>query len=517
MNPDVRSGPLRSMAPIGEGTMRRAKRIFERSGRFVIVLTVLAVLAVIILTVLDASLGVARITAVVLAVVLVIGTVSFAATFERALRERRELRASREQHAATLDVLNLISRKAFEIEPVFQAIVDRAARLFDPPPFAMIVQREGADLVVMANFPADFLGSVTNLPYAVGRRIKPDRKSGFGRAFLDGTVAHIPDPAADPEAENKMDGTRLGVPIIRFSEVIGAIGLARTGVQPFTESEIRMIQTFAAQAAIAIEIVRLVNESRDKSRELEIANRHKSEFLASMSHELRTPLNAVIGFSDVLLERMYGDLNSKQEEYVRDILDSGKHQLSLINDILDLSKVEAGRMELELSEFSLHELLTTAMTLLQEQAVRRGIRLELTVDSAVTTIVADRRKVKQIVLNLVANAVKFTPDGGRVNVTAHQVDDAVKISVRDNGIGIAPDDQVRIFEEFARARSTAHEGTGLGLTLTQKFVTLHGGLISLESALGEGSTFTFTLPRIRKSATDPRRDSTSAEVARSHS
>jgi len=517
MNPDVRSGPLRSMAPIGEGTMRRAKRILERPGRFVIVLVVLAVLAVIILTVLDASLGVARITAVVLAVVLVIGTVSFAATFERALRERRELRASREQHAATLDVLNLISRKAFEIEPVFQAIVDRAARLFDPPPFAMIVQREGADLVVMANFPADFLGSVTNLPYAVGRRIKPDRKSGFGRAFLDGTVAHIPDPAADPEAENKMDGTRLGVPIIRFSEVIGAIGLARTGVQPFTESEIRMIQTFAAQAAIAIEIVRLVNESRDKSRQLEIANRHKSEFLANMSHELRTPLNAVIGFSDVLLERMYGDLNSKQEEYVRDILDSGKHQLSLINDILDLSKVEAGRMELELSEFSLHELLTTAMTLLQEQAVRRGIRLELTVDSAVTTIVADRRKVKQIVLNLVANAVKFTPDGGRVNVTAHQVDDAVKISVRDNGIGIAPDDQVRIFEEFARARSTAHEGTGLGLTLTQKFVTLHGGLISLESALGEGSTFTFTLPRIRKSATDPRRDSTSAEVARSHS
>jgi len=505
------------MAPIGEGTMRRAKRIFERSGRFVIVLTVLAVLAVIILTVLDASLGVARITAVVLAVVLVIGTVSFAATFERALRERRELRASREQHAATLDVLNLISRKAFEIEPVFQAIVDRAARLFDPPPFAMIVQRDGADLVVMANFPADFLGSVTNLPYAVGRRIKPDRRSGFGRAFLDGTVAHIPDPAADPGAENKMDGTRLGVPIIRFSEVIGAIGLARTGVRPFTESEIRTIQTFAAQAAIAIEIVRLVNESRDKSRELEIANRHKSEFLASMSHELRTPLNAVIGFSDVLLERMYGDLNSKQEEYVRDILDSGKHQLSLINDILDLSKVEAGRMELELSEFSLHELLTTAMTLLQEQAMRRGIRLDLAVDSAVTTIVADRRKVKQIVLNLLANAVKFTPDAGRVNITARQDDAAVEISVRDNGIGIAPDDQARIFEEFARARSTAHEGTGLGLTLTQKFVTLHGGRISLESALGEGSTFTFTLPRIGGSVTDPRHDSTSAEVARSHS
>jgi signal transduction histidine kinase len=172
-------------------------------------------------------------------------------------------------------------------------------------------------------------------------------------------------------------------------------------------------------------------------------------------------------------------------------------------------------MELELSEFSLNELLTTAMTLLREQAVRRGIRLELAVDPAVGTIVADQRKVKQIVLNLVANAVKFTPDGGRVDVSARQVDDAVEVSVRDNGIGIAPDDQARIFEEFARARSTAHEGTGLGLTLTQKFVALHGGRISLESALGEGSSFTFTLPRSGILASDPWRDSTMDEVTRS--
>jgi signal transduction histidine kinase len=502
------------MASIGEGTMHRVKWILGRPGRFVIVLAVVVALAVIIGNELDAPPAVARATAVVLAAVLLIGTVLFAAMFERGLRERCELRASREQQTATLDVLNLISRKAFEIEPVFQAIVDRAARLFDPPPFAMIVQREGADLVVMANFPVHFFGSATNFPFAVGARIRPDRGTGFGRAFLDGTVAHIPDPAADPEA-NAMDGTRLGVPIVRFSNVIGAIGLARTGVRPFTENEIRMVQTFAAQAAIAIEIVRLINESRDKSTQLEIANRHKSEFLANMSHELRTPLNAVIGFSDVLLERMFGDLNSKQEEYVKDILDSGKHQLSLINDILDLSKVEAGRMELELSEFSLNELLTTAMTLLREQAVRRGIRLELAVDPAVGTIVADQRKVKQIVLNLVANAVKFTPDGGRVDVSARQVDDAVEVSVRDNGIGIAPDDQARIFEEFARARSTAHEGTGLGLTLTQKFVALHGGRISLESALGEGSSFTFTLPRSGILASDPWRDSTMDEVTRS--
>jgi signal transduction histidine kinase len=495
--------------------MQPANWILGRPGRFVIIFAVVVALAVIILSGMDASPAVARATAVLLAAALLIGTVLFAAVFERAVRERRELRASRAQHAATLDVLNLISRRV-EIEPVFQAIVDRAARLFDPPPFAMIVQREGLDLVVMALFPAEFYSASPDNPLAVAARIRPSRRTGFGRAVLDGAVAHIPDPAADPEA-NRMDGTRLGVPIMRGSDVIGAIGLARTGVHPFTESEIRMVETFAAQAAIAIENARLVNEIQEKSRQLEIASRHKSEFLANMSHELRTPLNAVIGFSGVLLQRMFGDLNSKQEEYVRDILDSGKHQLSLINDILDLSKVEAGRMELELSEFSLHEVLTTAMTLLQEQAVRRGIRLELAVDPAVTTIGADRRMVKQIVLNLLANAVKFTPDGGRVDVSARRLDDAVEVSVRDNGIGIAPDDQARIFEEFARARSTAHEGTGLGLTLTQKFVALHGGRISLESALGEGSTFTFTLPRSGLPGTGPRHDSTSDEVARSHS
>jgi signal transduction histidine kinase len=494
--------------------MQPANWILGRPGRSVIVLAVVALLAVIILSELDASLAVARATAVGLATVLLIATVLFGAMFESALRERRELRESLKQHAATLDVLDLISQPNLEIEPVFQAILYRAARLLSPPPYAIILRRDRDDLIVTALFPLENTGQGTKL--TVGARITPDRRTGFGRAFLDGAVAHIPDPAADPEA-NPMDGTRLGVPIMRRDDVIGAIGLARTGVHPFTESEIRMVQTFAAQAAIAIENVRLVSEIRDKSRQLEIASRHKSEFLANMSHELRTPLNAVIGFSDVLLERMFGDLNSKQEQYLRDILDSGKHQLSLINDILDLSKVEAGHMELELSEFSLHDVLTTCMTLLQEQAVRRGIRLELTVDPTVTTIAADRRMVKQIVLNLVANAVKFTPDGGRVDVSARRLDDAVEVSVRDNGIGIAPDDQARIFEEFARARSTAHEGTGLGLTLTQKFVTLHGGRIALQSALGEGSTFTFTLPTSGIPATDARHHSTSDEVARRRS
>jgi signal transduction histidine kinase len=235
----------------------------------------------------------------------------------------------------------------------------------------------------------------------------------------------------------------------------------------------------------------------DQARQLEVASRHKSEFLANMSHELRTPLNAVIGFSEVLLERMFGDLNEKQEEYVNDILTSGRHLLSLINDILDLSKIEAGRMELALTSFDVGMALDNALTLIRERANRHGIALELTVEDGLSTIVADERKFRQIMLNLLSNAVKFTPDGGRIEVTAATRDGRAEIAVRDSGIGIADAEQDVIFEEFRQAGTASDrkaEGTGLGLALTRKFVELHGGTIWVRSAVGEGSTFTFTVP-----------------------
>ena len=230
---------------------------------------------------------------------------------------------------------------------------------------------------------------------------------------------------------------------------------------------------------------------------LEVASRHKSEFLANMSHELRTPLNAVIGFSEVLQERMFGELNDKQAEYVQDILASGRHLLSLINDILDLSKVEAGRMELELAPFHLPAALESALTLLRERATRHGVTLGLQVDERLAEFVGDERKIRQVVLNLLSNAVKFTPEGGRVEVRAVLEDAVVRISVTDTGAGIAPEDQAKIFEAFSQVGTDAarkHEGTGLGLTLTRRFVELHGGVISVESAVGKGSTFAFTLP-----------------------
>ncbi|MGH7312656.1 MAG: ATP-binding protein [Candidatus Rokuibacteriota bacterium] len=230
---------------------------------------------------------------------------------------------------------------------------------------------------------------------------------------------------------------------------------------------------------------------------LEIASQHKSEFLANMSHELRTPLNAVIGFSEVLAEHMFGDLNPKQQEYVQDIQTSGRHLLALINDILDLSKVEAGRMELELAPFDLRGALENSLLLVRERALRHGLALELEVDDAVSMVVADERRFRQIMLNLLSNAVKFTPDSGRVRVGAVLREGFVEIAVSDTGVGIPQEDQDLIFEEFRQARGESagkREGTGLGLSLTKRLVEAHGGRLWVTSEPGLGSTFTFTLP-----------------------
>jgi signal transduction histidine kinase len=268
-------------------------------------------------------------------------------------------------------------------------------------------------------------------------------------------------------------------------------------LQPFSDDEIGLLTTFADQAVIAIQNARLINEIQAKRQQLEIANQHKSEFLANMSHELRTPLNAIIGFSEVLIERMFGELNEKQADYLADIHSSGKHLLSLINDILDLSKIEAGHMELDLEDFDAPAALGNAMSLVRERAQRHGITLVIAVDPTVGEIQADQRKFKQILLNLLSNAVKFTPDGGQVTVRAQRQADGLAVSVIDTGIGIAVDDQAVVFDEFrqvGRHYTNKQEGTGLGLALTKRFVELHGGTLTLQSVLGQGSTFTFTLP-----------------------
>jgi signal transduction histidine kinase len=329
-------------------------------------------------------------------------------------------------------------------------------------------------------------------------------EGAVGRMAVTREPVQIPDIGVAGAYESRVreallqSGRRavLALPLLREEHIIGGLVISRNVPGEFAIEIIELLKTFATQSALAIQNARLFQEIADKSRELEAASRHKSEFLANMSHELRTPLNAILGFSEVLTQGMFGAVNEKQSEYLHDILESGRHLLSLINDILDLSKIEAGRMELELSEFDLPQAIQNALTLVRERALRRGIGLHYAIDDRVAAIRADERKVKQVLLNLLSNAIKFTPEGGRIEVRAAPADRLVEVSVADTGIGIAAEDLETVFEEFRQVGTAEKkaEGTGLGLALAKKFVELHGGQICVESELGRGSTFTFTLP-----------------------
>jgi signal transduction histidine kinase len=324
-----------------------------------------------------------------------------------------------------------------------------------------------------------------------------------------GRLAEIQEPIQGPDilaapAESRVRsvlvraGYRalLAVPLVCEGQLIGGLTVIRKATGEFAREVVDLLRTFATQSALAIQNARLFREIEEKSHQLEVASQHKSEFLANMSHELRTPLNAIIGFSEVLADRMFGDLNEKQEEYLKDIYASGTHLLSLINDILDLSKIEAGRMELELTDFDLPTALDNALMLVRERAGRRTITLQMSVDERVGEVRADERKIRQVVLNLLSNAIKFTPEGGRIEVGAVPKEGFVEVSVSDTGVGIAPEDQEAVFEEFRQvgAAEKKAEGTGLGLTLCRRFIELHGGRIRVQSEVGRGSTFTFTIP-----------------------
>jgi signal transduction histidine kinase len=416
----------------------------------------------------------------------------------------RDLTLSLDRQTATADVLRIIAQSPSELQPVLDAIAASAVRLCAASD-AVIERLEGDRFYNAAHVGTQMKGLI-GLPLPLTRRFPG------GRAVLDREPVIIDDIQLVLESEfsDTIELQKLNtihsiaeIPMLSEGRPLGSLAILRAEVRPFTEAEVALLKTFADQAVIAIENVRLFTELEarnreieDKSRQLEAASQHKSEFLANMSHELRTPLNAVIGFAEVLTERMFGELNEKQDEYLRDIYASGQHLLSLINDILDLSKIEAGRMELELADFHLPQAIENALVLVRERASRRAITLEHAIDPRVGEIRGDERKVKQVLLNLLSNAIKFTPDGGRINVRARPRDAIVEVSVSDTGVGIAPEDQEAIFEEFRQVGTAAKrvEGTGLGLTLSRKFIELHGGRIWVESQLRTGSTFTFTVP-----------------------
>ena len=409
----------------------------------------------------------------------------------------KETKEALEQQTATSAILRVISQSPTDVQTVFDAIVKSAVRLCEARFGAVFrLDRGLVYLAACHNFTGALLSRMQSW-----YPMMPNRGHVSGRTILTGTAVQVPDILADEEylgTTLKEAGFRslLGLPLLRGGSPIGAIVIYRAEPGQFENKHFELLKTFADQAVIAIENARLFREIEDKSRQLEIASQHKSEFLANMSHELRTPLNAIIGFSEVLSERMFGDINEKQAEYISDILQSGQHLLSLINDILDLSKIEAGRMELELSDFDLPSSIENTLTLVRERAVRRGIELGHTVDEHLGMVRADERRVKQVLLNLLSNALKFTPEGGRIDVRAAVRDGMAEISVADTGVGISPEDQELVFEEFRQVGTAAKkvEGTGLGLAISRKFIEVHGGRIWVESQVGKGSTFAFTLP-----------------------
>jgi signal transduction histidine kinase len=410
-----------------------------------------------------------------------------------------DLTRSVEKLTALGEVSRAVS-STLDVETVLTTIVSRASHLAGADGCAIYEYDEATEAFharATHNVDAALVETLRAMPLRKGEGL-------MGRAAQTREPVQIADIAAPGVYQSHLRDVLIGagyrallsVPLLREEQIIGSLSLNRKAPGEFPPEIVDVLKTFATQSALAIQNARLFREIADKSRQLEAASQHKSEFLANMSHELRTPLNAIIGFSEVLAEGMFGDVNEKQAEYLRDILESGRHLLSLINDILDLSKIEAGRMELEVTDFDLPAAIDNALTLVRERAGRRGIALQAVLDPRLGEVRADERKIKQVVLNLLSNAIKFTPEGGRIEVRARPAEGDVEVSVSDTGIGIAPADQGAVFEEFRQVGASAakQEGTGLGLALCRKFIELHGGRIWVKSQLGIGSTFTFTLP-----------------------
>jgi signal transduction histidine kinase len=410
-----------------------------------------------------------------------------------------DLTRSVEQLTALGEISRAVS-STLDVETVLDTIVTRASQLASAEGCSIFEYDAAAqrfELRAVHNDDTAFIEALRAVPLRKGEGL-------MGRAAEMRESIQIPDITQPGAYESSVRDTLirfgyralLSVPLLREDQIIGSLSFNRKNPGEFPPEVVEVLKTFATQSALAIQNARLFREIADKSAQLEAASRHKSEFLANMSHELRTPLNAIIGFSEVLAEGMFGEINEKQTEYLQDILESGRHLLSLINDILDLSKIEAGRMELERSDFDLPNAIENALILVRERASRRGIKLASTIDKQLGVISGDERKVKQVLLNLLSNALKFTPEGGRIDVGARQRDGVAEVSVADTGIGIAPADQEAVFEEFRQVGTADKkaEGTGLGLALSRKFIELHGGRIWVESEVGKGSTFRFTLP-----------------------